>query len=150
MWHGGRFARFRRPRPPHVLGSCSVLVRLLVLVLSLSIATSGALPLWALLIGVEAAHVCRCSIEKHDCVCAKCNPDQDEMRVSGESLSGRCGDDDMAFGGKAIAALPSAPMMIVEDPPAPIDVEVQAAEPVVLPPRAPPKPPPRRTSSRTV
>lgn len=124
-----------------------MLVRALVFALALPLATSGALPLWAQLAGVEGPHVCHCSVEKHDCVCPKCNPEHEDMlRLSSESLKGRCGDDDVGFGGKAICAVlsssstltPIAARVLVPAPPAP---------PTPLAPREPPTPPPRSASS---
>lgn len=91
--------------------------------------------------------MCHCSAEKHDCVCPKCNIDQrDEMLVSGESLSGRCGDDDVAFGGKALLAVLEASCL----------GSLSAARAAIAPPtihtfadlvRAPETPPPRARSS---
>ncbi len=129
--------------------ACSLVRRLLVLVLSLSLATSGAMPLWALLAGIEAAHVCHCSLEKHDCVCAKCNPEHEDT-LSTESLKGRCGDDDAAFGGRVLVGVLSSPD-VVSPPAASHVMKVFSLDaPVVSAPRAPPTPPPRLVSPRTV
>ena len=125
----------------------ALLLRALVFALVLPLATSGALPLWAQLAGVEAPHVCHCSIEKHDCVCARCNPDlEEDLLVTSESLTGRCGDDEVAFGGKAICAVLPAGSIL-----APIASRTSIASPVCVPvddlARAPPTPPPRPSSS---
>lgn len=141
-------AVFRRARGETRRGTrwLTTLLRALVTALLLPLATAGALPSWALLAEVEAAHVCHCSLEKHDCVCAKCNPEQEEMLLSSESLTGRCGDDDVAFPGKLlVAVLPPSGVL------APIVVRVSGDAAVPHPPespsRAPPTPPPRRRSS---
>jgi hypothetical protein len=123
------------------------LLRTLVFTLFLPLASSGALPSWALLVGVEGAHVCHCAIEQHDCLCPKCNPDhEDELLLTSESLQGRCGDDDVAFGGKALGAvLPPSSILT------PGVTRTKVASPVVLLPtdlaRPPPTPPPRFRSS---
>jgi len=125
----------------------ALLLRALVFALALPLATSGALPLWAQLAGIEAPHVCHCSIEKHDCVCAKCNPDHEEdLLITSESLTGRCGDDEVAFGGKALCAvLPAASIL------SPIASRIAIPSPVLASvpdlARAPPTPPPRPSSS---
>ncbi|MBX3220134.1 MAG: hypothetical protein KF795_06405 [Labilithrix sp.] len=123
------------------------LLRALVLALAVPVASSGALPLWAALAGVEAPHVCHCSIEKHDCVCPKCNPDhEDELVFSSESLSGRCGDDDVAFAGKAICAVLPAPSVLAPSASRTPIVAPRARRPSDLA-RPPPTPPPRPASS---
>jgi hypothetical protein len=123
------------------------LLRALVVALALPLASSGALPFWAQLAGVEGPHVCHCSLEKHDCVCPKCNPDHEgEMLLTSESLKGRCGDDELAFAGKAICAvLPGASVL------APIaqrsTLFVPESRTVFAVARPPPTPPPRSSSS---
>ncbi|MBN9162101.1 MAG: hypothetical protein J0I07_14155 [Myxococcales bacterium] len=123
------------------------MLRALIFAVSLPLASSGALPVWARLVGVEGPHVCHCSIDKHDCVCAKCNPElEEELLLTSESLLGRCGDDEHAFGSKAICAVVP-----------PSSVIAPVAERVSLPPatillvsdlaRPPPTPPPRLSSS---
>ena len=125
----------------------AVLLRVLVFALAVPLASSGALPFWAQLAGVEGPHVCHCSIEKHDCVCPKCNPEHEEdMLFTSESLKGRCGDDEIAFGGKAICAvLPASGVL------APIGsrtaIALPAARLVSDLARPPPTPPPRTSSS---
>jgi hypothetical protein len=126
-----------------------VVARLIVIVLSLSLATSGALPLWALLVGIDAAHVCHCAIDKHDCVCAKCNPEHEDALTS-ESLKGRCGDDEAAFTGKAIVGVLSSPSVFVAAATDQGCAIAPPVAPVLVAARAPPTPPPRSSSSRTV
>ena len=123
------------------------MLRALIFALSLPLASSGALPVWARLVGVEGPHFCHCAIDKHDCVCAKCNPElEEELLLTSESLSGRCGDDEVAFGGKAICAVlpPSSVIAPVGDriaiPPTTMLLVSDFARP-------PPTPPPRLSSS---
>ena len=123
------------------------LLRAIVLALLLPLASSGALPFWAQLAGVEGPHVCHCSIEKHDCICPKCHPDhEEELLFSSESLTGRCGDDEVAFGGKAICAVLPASSVI-----APMVTRTAIAPAFLWTPsdlaRPPPTPPPRSSSS---
>lgn len=125
------------------------ILRALVLVLALPIATAGALPCWALLAGVEGTHVCRCSIERHDCVCARCNPGHDDTVFTTESLTGRCGDDEVAFSGKAILAVLAAPAVRVPAPSERVGLRCANAEPPPALPRPPPTPPPRPLPSPT-
>ena len=62
-------------------------LRALVFLLVLPLATAGALPAWALLVGVEDAHVCHCAADHQECVCPKCHPDQaDDFALSTESI----------------------------------------------------------------
>jgi hypothetical protein len=120
----------------------------LVVMLVLPLATSGALPQWARLAGIEAPHVCHCSIEKHDCVCARCNPENEDMLLTSESLQGRCGDDDVAFPGKAIVALPAAPTVRAAAPErASARSGTRVYAPLPGPARSPPVPPPRSSST---
>lgn len=85
-------------------------VRVLVVALSFALGSAGTLPLWATLLGVADVHVCHCSREHHDCVCARCHTDPDaNMLVSSETLSNRCGDDDIVFGGQRLVTL-AAPL----------------------------------------
>jgi hypothetical protein len=115
--------------------------------LVLPLATSGALPQWARLVGIEAPHLCHCSIEKHDCVCARCNPENKDMLLTSESLQGRCGDDEVAFLGKAIVAVPAAPIVLAAAPSTSLRTDVDVSAPHLGPPRAPPVPPPRSSST---
>lgn len=127
--------------------SFALWLRVLVFALAVPLASSGALPVWALLAGIEAPHVCHCSIEKHDCVCAKCNPEHEEdFLVTSESLTGRCGDDEIAFGAKAICAVLPAPSILS---PIASRTTIARSTPRLLYDlaRPPPTPPPRSSSS---
>jgi hypothetical protein len=86
------------------------LLRALIVVLALSLGSNGALPLWAQLAGIEGIHVCHCAAAKHDCVCPKCNTDPHDGAVLADVVKGRCGDDEVAYVGKAFQAVlpPSA------------------------------------------
>jgi hypothetical protein len=122
------------------------LIRALVVALALPLASSGALPFWAQLAGIEGPHVCHCSAEKHDCVCPKCNPDRDDLLVTSESLKGRCGDDEIAFGGKTLrAVLPSSSVLSPVVRRSPIDLAPTRSLDGLA--RPPPTPPPRPSSS---
>ncbi len=121
-------------------------VRALVLVLALPLVSAGALPFWAQLFEIEAPHVCHCAVERHDCVCARCNPDHDEMQLTTESLSGRCGDDDLAFPGKVFwAVLPPSSVLAPARLRRALDRETERPHEILALP--PPTPPPRRPSS---
>ena len=86
----------------------------LVMALTFALGSSGTLPLWATLLGVEEVHACHCSRDHHDCVCARCHSDPDgAMRVSTETLQNRCGDDETVFGGRRILAVTAAPSAVV-------------------------------------
>jgi len=117
----------------------------LITLLMLSLGSSGALPVWAQLVGVEGPHVCHCSLEKHDCVCPRCNTDPDAaMFLSAESLKGRCGDDEVAFGGRGIIAIAPSPDLFVKAPEqrAPRKLSpLEQPEPIASRPEVPP---PRR------
>lgn len=118
------------------------LLRGLVLALLLPLASMGSLPAWAAVIGVEGAHVCHCAIDRHDCVCDKCNPEHRELAFSEESLTGRCGDDERAFGGKPFVGI-SPPGVAV------VGASIERIEPLVLPsPRGAPRPPPPKPPPR--
>lgn len=124
--------------------SVPTLLRVLVVALVLPLASAGTLPIWAQLVGVEGPHVCHCSVERHECVCPKCNPDHEgEMLLSSESLKGRCGEDDVAFGGRAIRAVLVPSLGAI----APVASRVAHALPepdlLPIPPPPPPTPPPR-------
>jgi hypothetical protein len=121
-------------------------LRVLVYALVLPLASAGALPSWALLFGVEGPHVCHCSVEQHECFCPKCNPDQaDQLALSSESIQGRCGDDDIAFGGKAFCAVVPATGVLVASVTR-AEMAPAAASRVPDLNRAPPTPPPRSSS----
>lgn len=121
-------------------------LRALVFVLALPLMSAGALPFWAQLAGVEGPHVCHCSVEKHDCVCPRCNTDHGDA-LGAESLKGRCGDDELAFPGKLLLSVLPATFVI-----APVAARI-ASDHDALPPfeslsLRPPTPPPRLLSSR--
>ncbi len=119
------------------------LLRALIFALVLPLASSGALPFWAQLAGVEGPHVCHCSLEKHDCVCPRCDTDPDAADyLSSESLKGRCGDDELAFGGKALAAVLVAPV-VVTAPSRDAFLARELAVEHTRPSPPPPTPPPR-------
>jgi hypothetical protein len=82
------------------------LLHVLVLALVLPLCLSSALPIFARALGGPAVHVCHCAAHggPASCGCPICNPDRDDLAFSEESLRGKCGDDDLAFG----AALGSA------------------------------------------
>lgn len=83
-------------------------MRTLVVALTFALGSAGTLPLWATLLGVADVHVCRCSRDHHDCVCARCHTDPDATTlVSSETLSNRCGDDEVVYGGKRLVTLPA-------------------------------------------
>jgi len=128
----------------HAEDAARRVLRAVVLLLAVSVGSAGALPVWAALVGVEAPHVCHCSTEHHDCVCARCHTDPDgEMRFSKETLQNRCGDDDVLFGGRQLLAI-AAPL------PAIVAAPAHATVATLLPgrlrsrdPGEPPTPPPR-------
>jgi hypothetical protein len=128
-------------------GWAFALLRALVFALVLPLASSGALPFWAQLAGVDGPHVCHCSLEKHDCVCARCNPDhEDEMLLTSESLKGRCGDDELAFAGKAICAV-LPPSTVLAPIASRLWIELPASRDISDVTLPPPTPPPRSSSS---
>lgn len=116
----------------------------MLVVLVCSVATGGMLPVWAELAGVEGPHVCHCSADHHGCVCAHCGTDQDGKALRAVStVKGRCGDDEVAFGGRGFVAVLVPPLARVpaacgEGIPA-----VRAALPRIRLRARPPTPPPR-------
>jgi len=54
-------SRIARGRPRGVL---DLVLRAVLVVLTMSMASSGMLPAWAALAGVEGTHVCHCSAEQ--------------------------------------------------------------------------------------
>jgi hypothetical protein len=124
-----------------------VVLRALVLALALPLMSSGALPFWAQLVGVEGPHVCHCSVEQHDCVCPKCNPDHED-RLGSESLKGRCGDDELAFAGKALRAVLPAPSIL--GPMVVVVPREREAFPIFDTFTVPPPTPPPRSSTPAV
>lgn len=118
-------------------------VRAIVLVLGLSLGGGSAWPMLAALF-VGEVHVCHCHASHQDCLCVKCHPDNDDMRVSEESVRGQCGDDDVIAFGKAIRATVHEAMVSV--PRSPFVAVVAAVDPSALasrPAREPAVPPPK-------
>jgi len=114
----------------------------LVLLLVASLVSGGALPWIASQLAGPAPHVCRCSAH-YECVCARCRPDQPELRFSEESVKGKCGDDDAVFGSKAFKAVATRSLGL---PVAGALAALPAQGPQALaslPPLEPPVPPPR-------
>jgi hypothetical protein len=116
-----------------------------VLALVLPLALSSALPIFARVLGGPQVHVCHCAMHggESTCGCPICNPDRDDLQLSEESIRGKCGDDDLAFGaalGTAVA--PPAGFTII--PP-----DITGETPSAVSPRlplvflTPPTPPPR-------
>lgn len=129
-----------RRTKPHVL----VRVRVLIAALALFVASGGALSSWVQIARGPGAHVCHCSIEHHDCVCVRCNPDDPSLWTSSESIKGECGTRSELLG-------PSAPKAMVHEPtsvPTPGVVGELTFDPPPLLSDAqrapPPTPPPRR------
>lgn len=116
----------------------------IVLVLACTLGSGGMLPVWAQLAGVEGPHVCHCSTDHHDCVCARCHTDGDAKRYrTVETVKGRCGDDEVGFGGHGVTAVLAAG-------PAPLPAADATEHEDATPPRMrplrrsrPPTPPPR-------
>lgn len=123
------------------------LVRLLLLLLVLPLASAGALPTWARLVGVQKPHVCHCSLEHHDCTCSICDPER-SPRLSTESLEGRCGDDEVAFGAKSFVAVLPALSTVIAAPTYELP-QLAPAVPVSRLGDPPPTPPPRVRSVRS-
>lgn len=123
------------------------MLRTVVLALVLPLASSFALPAWVALVAPET-HLCHCPKDHSDCHCAKCHTAGDsDLALTAESISGKCGDDDVLFGASRMIAVLPAPVLVP-------NVVVSVAElPSVAPPalvgapRArPPTPPPRLPS----
>jgi hypothetical protein len=118
---------------------------LFVLALVLPLALSSALPTLAHVLGGPLAHTCHCEIRggHSTCACPICNPDRDDLKLSEESIRGKCGDDDLTFGAAlGSAVLPAAGVTVL-----PADVSRKARPIAAHPPasvfRPPPTPPPR-------
>jgi hypothetical protein len=95
-------------------------LRALVFVLLLPLAFSAGLPTLARVLHGPATHVCCCEVRggHSTCACPVCHPDREDLALSEESLRGRCGDEDVAFGaalGFAVIApalhVPAAPLV---------------------------------------
>ena len=76
----------------------------------LPLAFSSSLPAYARIVSGQAAHVCACETRggHTTCACPICHPDREDLRLTEESIRGRCGDDDVTFGAALDAALPQA------------------------------------------
>jgi len=97
-------------------GAWRCAARFLVLALILPLALSTALPGFARAVAGPAAHFCRCEIRggHSTCACPICNPDRADLRLSEESIRGKCGDDDLVFGGAlAVALAPGAGFVVL-------------------------------------
>jgi len=93
---------------------------------------------------VGEVHVCHCQASHQDCLCVKCHPDNEDLRLSEESLRGQCGDDDVIAFGKAMRATVHAAMVSV--PRSAFVAWVPAVDPASLhsrPARKPALPPPK-------
>jgi hypothetical protein len=80
----------------------AALSRLMIVALVLPLALSVLFPAFAKMVAGPAPHVCRCEVRggHSTCACPICNPDRaEELTASEESIRGRCGDDDLTFGG---------------------------------------------------
>lgn len=130
------------PRRQFVVTFLRRVVRPLVLVLLLPIASSGTLPLWAQLVAPEV-HVCHCHRDHSDCVCEKCNPELRRVVFSEENVKGRCGDDDLSFGGVNLPSLPPSPPASVLPPEHAALLVHGSYDRLASLERAPEKPPPR-------
>jgi hypothetical protein len=93
-------------------------MHVVVLALVLPLAFSSALPIFARALGGPAIHVCRCAAHggPASCGCPICNPDRDDLAFSEESIRGKCGDDDLAFGATLGSAVAPPPGFIVLGP----------------------------------
>ena len=123
-----------------------VMLRTLVLVLVVPLASSFALPAWVALVAPET-HLCHCPKDHSDCHCAKCHTADPDLALTTESISGKCGDDDVLFGAARMIAVLPAPVLV------PVVVVSVAELPSVPPPALtgaprsrPPTPPPRLPS----
>jgi hypothetical protein len=120
-------------------------LRALVIALLLPLALSAGLPTLARALGGAAVHVCQCEARAgHSaCACPICHPDDEGLRISEESIRGKCGADDLAFGGALGVAVLTASFVVL---PAPSAAHEAEAAPPALASRAarePPTPPPR-------
>jgi hypothetical protein len=121
------------------------MVHVFVLALVLPLCLSSALPIFARALGGPVVHVCHCAAHggPASCGCPICNPDRDDLAFSEESIRGKCGDDDLAFGAALGSAVAPPPGFVVLTP----DL-VAATHPSPVPDLpsvllAPPTPPPR-------
>jgi hypothetical protein len=124
----------------------TALSRLMIVALLVPLALSALMPAFARIVSGPAPHVCRCELRggHSTCACPICNPDRDEeLALGAASIRGRCGDDDVAFGGAlglavlgAEPSLPSADVAFL-----PLSVPRTRPPDVIIPPATPP---PRR------
>jgi hypothetical protein len=124
-------------------------MHVVVLALVLPLAFSSALPIFARALGGPAVHVCHCAAHggPASCGCPICNPDRDDLAFSEESLRGKCGDDDLAFGA-ALGSAVAPPAGFVVALPNLVSVARRTSAPQI--PAVfftPPTPPPRSTFS---
>lgn len=121
------------------------ITRGILVALVLPLAFSSALPTYARLVTGHAAHVCQCERRAGHatCACPICHPDRDDLRLSEESIRGRCGDDDVVSGAALDVAIPPAFFAFF----APVSLRTSAPSPDDGRPLqifvAPPTPPPR-------
>jgi hypothetical protein len=120
-------------------------LRALVFALLLPLAFTGGLPMLARVIGGPLTDVCHCEVRggHATCACPICHADSDEFRLTDESIRGKCGDDDVAFGG-AIGVAVLAPGFVLAPAPRAGAASVRAPpnlDSAVKP--EPPTPPPR-------
>jgi hypothetical protein len=108
------------------------------------LALSSAFPAFARWVAGPRIHVCHCEASHSTCACPICHgEDDDTCRLSEASIRGKCGDDDLAFGGAlGMAVLPAgvsgfAPAALVAAVPELVTPAVPSRD------RAPPVPPPR-------
>lgn len=126
-------------------------IQVTVFVLLVPLSASSALPVFARAVAGPAAHVCTCRSGAHDTSCPVCNPmlraEQKTAGLDDEILKpaevrGRCGTDDVAFGGALPPAVLGAASTVASSPPtrATFPPALHDAPPLVS--RAPPTPPP--------
>lgn len=120
------------------------LLRVVVALLIACVASGGALPSWAQIAQGPGAHVCQCSVEHHDCLCARCHADDPSLWTSSESIKGNCGTRAELLGPTAMKAVVFEAASVAA---AGLVDELTFSPPPALSdtPRAPPPtPPPRR------
>jgi hypothetical protein len=124
-------------------------LHVLVLSLVLPLSLSGALPVFARALGGPTVHVCHCAAHggPASCGCPICNPDRDDLAFSVESLRGKCGDDDLAFGAALGAAVAPPAGVTVLPPDLVAETSPVIALRAALVYRTPPTPPPRSARS---
>ena len=121
------------------------LTRAIIVALVLPLGFAGALPSFARIVSGEAPHVCHCEMRggHATCACPICHPDREDLRLTEESIRGRCGDKDVVFSAALDVAVPHvffafyAPPSLRAPPP-----HREAGRPARIF-VAPPTPPPR-------